>query len=478
MPAHDPNPPGGPHATSGGSARRPVPDWSPTSWRSFRADQQPEYLDPAAAEAVVGQISRLPPLVTSGEIEGLKKQLAEVARGERFLLQGGDCAENFDEGDSAHITSVLKILLQMSLVLVHGTRKRVVRVGRFAGQYAKPRTSQVETKDGVTLPAYRGDIVNRVPFTPEDRRPDPVLLLRGYERSALTLNFIRALVDGGFADMHHPEYWDLEFLRHSPLEADYRRIVDSIGGSIRFLEALSGAQIERLNRDDFYTSHEGLVLLYEQAQTRQVPRREGWYDLSTHFPWVGVRTATRGSAHLEFFRGIANPIGVKIGPDATPEYLVWLAETLDPHAEPGRLTLIHRFGAHKIAKCLPPLLEAMKATGRSVVWSCDPMHGNTESVVPAEGPWAGKSVKTRKFAHILAELEQAFEIHRAAGTILGGVHLEMTGEPVTECTGGARGLSEVDLSKAYRSQVDPRLNYEQALEMAMLIARRMGSASR
>lgn len=444
----------------------------------MRAEQQPDYPDPAAAEEIVRQIGRLPPLVTSGEIEGLKRHLAEAAQGRRFLLQGGDCAESFDECDSSHIASVLKILLQMSLVLVHGTRMPVVRVGRFAGQYAKPRTSPIESRDGTTLPAYRGDIVNRLAFEPDARRPDPTLLLRGYERSALTLNFVRALVDGGFADLHHPEYWDLEFMRHSPLEADYRRIVESIGGSIRFLEALSGQQIERLNRDDFYTSHEGLILLYEEAQTRQVPRRPGWYDLSTHFPWIGVRTARPGSAHVEFFRGIANPIGVKIGPDTTPEMLVELADALDPEREPGRLTLIHRFGAHRIASSLPPLVEAMRRAGRAPVWSCDPMHGNTETVVPAEGPWAGKQVKTRKFAHILAELEQAFEIHREAGTHVGGVHLELTGEDVTECTGGARGLRDVDLSRAYRSQVDPRLNYEQALEMAMLIARRMGARSR
>jgi 3-deoxy-7-phosphoheptulonate synthase len=452
--------------------------WSPSSWRSFRAEQQPDYPDPAAAEEIVRQIGRLPPLVTSGEIEGLKRHLAEAARGRRFLLQGGDCAESFDECGSSHIASVLKILLQMSLVLVHGTRMPVVRVGRFAGQYAKPRTSPIELRDGVALPAYRGDIVNRLAFEPDARRPDPTLLLRGYERSALTLNFVRALVDGGFSDLHHPEYWDLDFMRHSPLESDYRRIVESIGESIRFLEALSGQQIERLNRDDFYTSHEGLILLYEEAQTRQVPRRPGWYDLSTHFPWIGVRTARPGSAHVEFFRGIANPIGVKVGPDTTPEMLLELADALDPEREPGRLTLIHRFGAHRIASCLPPLIAAMRRAERTPVWSCDPMHGNTETVVPAEGPWAGKQVKTRKFAHILAELEQAFEIHRDAGTHVGGVHLELTGEDVTECTGGARGLRDVDLSRAYRSQVDPRLNYEQALEMAMLIARRMGPRSR
>jgi len=463
-----------PMSTEGSPARSPdrQPDWSPLSWRRFRAEQQPDYPDPAAAEAVVRDIAQLPPLVTSGEIESLKRQLADAARGERFLLQGGDCAESFDQCDSPHIAALLKILLQMSLVLAHGTRKRVICVGRFAGQYAKPRTSPVETRDGVTLPAYRGDIVNRVGFEARERTPDPANLLRGYERSALTLNFIRALVDGGFADLHHPEQWDLDFVRHSPLAADYRKIVDSIGDSLRFLETLAGTRVDQINRVDFFTSHEGLILLYEQAQTRQVPHRKGWFNLSTHFPWIGVRTATRDAAHVEFFRGIANPIGVKVGPDTTPEHLAWLVETLDPAREPGRLTLIHRFGAHNIAKCLRPLVEVVKRSERTVLWSCDPMHGNTETVVPSEGPWAGRLVKTRKFAHVLAELEQAFEIHREAGTILGGVHLELTGENVTECIGGARGLSEVDLSRSYRSQVDPRLNYEQALEMAMLIARR------
>jgi 3-deoxy-7-phosphoheptulonate synthase len=265
-------------------------DWSPTSWKSRPATQQPAYPDPAALEAVVGQMTRLPPLVTSWEIESLKSQLAEAAEGRRFLLQGGDCAENFQECESGTIADKLKILLQMSLVLVHGTRKRVIRVGRFAGQYAKPRSEDTETRDGVTLPSYRGDLVNHLPFTEEARRPDPTLLLRGYERAALTLNFIRALIDGGFADLHHPEYWDLGFVKHSPHAKEYQRIVETIGESIRFMETISNAPIGQTNRVDFFTSHEGLHLLYEQAQTRQVPRREGWYDLSAHLPWVGMRT--------------------------------------------------------------------------------------------------------------------------------------------------------------------------------------------
>ncbi|HLU48361.1 MAG TPA: 3-deoxy-7-phosphoheptulonate synthase class II, partial [Planctomycetota bacterium] len=328
----------------------------------------------------------------------------------------------------------------------------------------KPRSSDTETRDGVTLPSYRGDIVNRPAFTESDRQPDPELLLRGYERSALTLNFIRSLTDGGFADLHHPEYWDLDFMAHSPKAAEYRRMVESISDGIRFLEAVSGTSISEMNRVDFFTSHEGLHLYYEQAQTRQVPRRTGWYNLSTHFPWIGERTRDVGGAHVEYFRGIRNPIGVKIGPSVKPDELVRLIEALDPNDEPGRLTLIHRFGAEKIADCLPPLLAAVEQTKKHVVWCCDPMHGNNEVV---------DGYKTRSFEKILEEIEQAFDLHARHGTCLGGVHFELTGDNVTECVGGARGLKPHDLSRAYKSLVDPRLNCEQALEMAMLLAGRM-----
>jgi len=439
--------------------------WSPTSWQSRLALQQPEYPSAAALEAVLRQLGRLPPLVTSGEIEALRSQLAEAARGDRFLLQGGDCAEQFAECDAEVIAGKLKILLQMSLVLVHGAKKRVTRVGRFAGQYAKPRSEQVEARDGVELPVYRGDIINGVAFESAARTPDPERLLRGYERAALTLNFIRALIDGGFADLHHPEYWDLEWVQHSPLAAEYRRLAESIGDSLRFMETLSGERVGQTTRVDFFTSHEGLHLLYEQAQTRQVPQRDGWYNLSTHLPWIGLRTSQIGGAHVEYFRGIANPIAVKVGPGTTPEGLLELAAVLDPGNEPGRLTLIHRFGARAIARGLPPLLQAVEQAGRRVLWVCDPMHGNTERT--AEG------FKTRKFEHILSEVEQAFDLHQRAGTCLGGVHVELTGENVTECMGGARNLLEGDLARAYRTFVDPRLNYEQALELAMLIAHRM-----
>jgi len=356
-----------------------VSDWSPTSWQRKPAAQQPTYPDAEAVERVMVELSRMPPLVTSWEIESLKSQLARAARGEMFLLQGGDCAESFDDCDSSSIASKLKILLQMSLVLVHGTRKGVVRVGRIAGQYAKPRSADIEVRGDVSLPCYRGDLVNRPPFTLEDRTPDPQLLLRGYERAALTLNFIRSLIDGGFADLHHPEYWDLDFVKHSELEQEYERIVESIQESVSFMEAVTQTTFANMRRVDIYTSHEGLSLLYEQAQTRRVPHREGWYNLTTHLPWIGKRTADLDGAHVEYFRGIRNPIGVKVGPGVEPEWLRELIDVLHPDDEPGRLVLIHRMGAEHVAKELPPLLEAVARTGKSVLWVADPMHGNTET---------------------------------------------------------------------------------------------------
>lgn len=443
-----------------------VSDWTPTSWQALPATQQPVYPDKGKLEEALRQLSSLPPLVTSWEIERLKAQLAEAAQGERFLLQGGDCAETFEDCTSSVIADKLKVLLQMSLVLVHGARRRVIRVGRFAGQYAKPRSDDMERRGDLSFPSYRGDLINRAPFTAADRVPDPTLLLRGYERAALTLNFIRSLIDGGFADLHHPEYWDLAWVRHSPHADDFHRRVSEIREALKFMELLSGQQLGELERVDYFTSHEGLHLLYEQAQTRQVPHRSGWYNLSTHFPWIGMRTARLGGAHLEYFRGIANPIGVKIGASTSPQELLELAEVLDPDREPGRLAFIHRFGHGKIATALPPLLQAVRRAGRTVLWICDPMHGNTMTT--------SKGIKTRRFDHILEELEQALAIHEKEGTYLGGVHFEITGEDVTECVGGARGLTEADLERAYRTQVDPRLNYEQALEMALLIARRMG----
>lgn len=446
----------------------PPAGWAPDSWRRRPALQMPQYPDPAALEAVLAELRRLPPLVTSWEILALKRQLAEAQEGRRFLLQGGDCAESFSDCESGLITNRLKVLLQMSLVLVHGLRLPVVRVGRFAGQYAKPRSADTETRGGVTLPSYRGDVINRPEFTAEARVPDPRLMVKAHARSAMTMNFVRALVDGGFADLHHPEYWNLGWMQHSSLAAEYQRMVDSIGDAVRFMETLSGTEVHNLNRVDFYTSHEALLLYYEEALTREVPRQYGWFNLGTHFPWIGMRTAALDGAHVEYLRGVRNPVAVKVGPSVQPDQLLRLIDVLNPDDEPGRLTLIHRMGAAQIAQKLPPLLEAVRREGRRVLWVCDPMHGNTESTA--------NGFKTRRFENILAEVEQSFDLHAAAGTRLGGVHLELTGEDVTECTGGARELKDADLERAYRSTVDPRLNYEQSLEIAMAIVRKHGQA--
>jgi 3-deoxy-7-phosphoheptulonate synthase len=440
----------------------PIESWSPASWQSRPAAQQPRYADPARLERVLAQLAALPPVVVSWEIDALRQQLAEAEEGKRFLLQGGDCAESFAECESSRIAKQLKILLQMSLVLLHGLKKPVIRVGRMGGQYAKPRSADTETRDGVTLPSYRGDNVNRAGFTAADREPDPELLLRGYERAALTINFVRALVDGGFADLHHPEYWDLDFMQHAPSREAYQRIVDAISDALDFFEAISGGPIHETSQARFYSSHEGLLLLYEQAQTRFIPRRNRWYNLSTHFPWIGMRTAALDGAHVEYFRGISNPVAVKVGPAMDDAWLQGLVEVLNPGNEPGRLTLIHRLGVKDIERALPRMIEAVRRTGRRVLWVCDPMHGNTESTA--------SGVKTRRFENILREVEAAFRIHQDMGSLLGGVHCELTGDDVTECTGGARGLSDLDLARAYRTSVDPRLNYEQALELAMLIA--------
>jgi 3-deoxy-7-phosphoheptulonate synthase len=439
--------------------------WSPGSWLSKPSAQLPAYPDAAALESALAKLARLPPLVTSWEIENLKQQLAEAARGHRFLLQGGDCSENFDDCESASIAGKLKILLQMSLVLVQGSKKRVIRVGRMAGQYAKPRSADTESRDGVTLPSFRGDMINRAGFSLQERTPDPALLLRAYERSALTINFIRALIEGGFADLHHPEYWNLGFAANSPRGAEYMRMVESIGESLRFMETLAGSVVADINRVDFFTSHEGLNLYYEQAQTREVPHRAGWYNLSTHFPWIGNRTRALNGAHVEYFRGIANPVAVKIGPDCSPEEALSLAKALDPDNQPGRLTFIARFGTKQIEQRLPAMARLLRKKEKTVLWCCDPMHGNTETTP--------KGIKTRQFDNILKELELSYRILRDCGTHLGGVHFELTGENVTECIGGASGVTEADLAREYRTQLDPRLNYEQAMEMALLLSRLM-----
>ncbi|MGB5511073.1 MAG: 3-deoxy-7-phosphoheptulonate synthase class II [Woeseiaceae bacterium] len=442
----------------------PKNEWHPASWQGFEASQQASYPDKAELARAVADLSRLPPITTSWEIDALRDHIAKAQRGEAFVLQGGDCAETFDECTSENIVDKLKILLQMSLVMIYGLKKPVVRIGRMAGQYAKPRSADTETREGTTLPSFRGDLVNRSGFTSDDRIPDPQMILRGYERAALTLNFVRSLVDGGFADLHHPEYWDLGWVGHSPAAEDYHAIVRSISNALDFLETVSGRQFHLTQRADIYAAHEGLHLPYEQAQTRYVGRegRQRWYNLTTHFPWIGMRTAQLDGAHIEYFRGIANPVGVKVGQGMTREWLLDLVRVLNPKNEPGRLTLIHRFGAKAIEEHLPALISAVKETGSPVLWVCDPMHGNTEST--ADG------TKTRRFDNVVAELKSAFRVHQSMGSYLGGVHLELTGDNVTECTGGARGLTDADLARAYKSTVDPRLNYEQAMEVAMLIA--------
>jgi 3-deoxy-7-phosphoheptulonate synthase len=449
---------------SAAQAVDPAENWTPSSWRARTALQQATYPDGEALEAALEKLSGLPPLVTSWEILSLREQIAEAQAGQRFVLQGGDCAESFEECCSPLITNRLKVLLQMSLVLVHGLQMPVVRIGRFAGQYAKPRSSDTETQDGVTLPSYRGDLVNSVEFTERARIPDPERLLKAHAYSAMTMNFVRSLVDGGFADVHHTEYWELGWLDESPLADEFHKLTDSLGQSLRFMETITGRDVGSLRRVDFFTSHEALHLPYEQAQTRQVPRQWGWFNLGTHFPWIGMRTAALDGAHVEYFRGIRNPIGIKVGPGISRDWLAGLLETLNPGREPGRIVLIHRMGEARIEEKLPPLIRAVKDTGSPVLWISDPMHGNTEST--------GSGIKTRRFRKIMREMELAFEIHRANQSRLGGVHLELTGENVTECTGGARNLSDEDLTRDYKSMVDPRLNYEQSLELAMLIVRK------
>ena len=430
-------------------------EWAPDSWRAKPALQQPVYPDEPELHRVVQQIACLPPLVTSWEVRALKAQLAEAARGQRFLLQGGDCAESFELCDAPTIVNKIKILLQMSLVLAHGSGMPVTRIGRFAGQYAKPRSDNFETRDGVTLPCYRGDLVNRLPFTKADRTPDPARMLQGYQCAALTLNFIRSLVNSEFSASSHSEYWDLNTVRHLPAIEEYYSIA-------------ANAPDTPFNRAEFFSSHEALLLPYEQAQTRRVPHNEGWYNLSAHFPWIGMRTNDPDGAHVEYAKGLANPIGIKVGPSMTADRLRRLLAILNPADEPGRITLIHRFGCAHIEKQLPPLIEAVRQTHKSVLWCCDPMHGNTQ--LTRDG------IKTRHFEDIVWEVSQAMDIHADCGSRLGGIHIELTGDDVTECVGGPQGLTEADLRMDYRSLVDPRLNYEQSLELALFLARKMRRA--
>ncbi|MBI2395008.1 MAG: 3-deoxy-7-phosphoheptulonate synthase [Deltaproteobacteria bacterium] len=447
-----------------------VTRWDPSSWKGKPNAQAVAYADEDALDQVVERLRALPPLVTSWEIERLKSLIADAQEGKRFLLQGGDCAETVADCRQANVVNKLKILLKMSLVLILGGRKPIVRVGRFAGQYAKPRSSPTEVRSGVELPSYFGDLVNRAEFEAEARRPDPQHLLTGYQHAAMTLNLVRALSAGGFADLHHPEYWDLSFFESAgltpTLREDYQLITRQLADALRFMEALGEGAIEELSRVEFYASHEGLHLHYESAQTSTVPFGEGFYDLTTHLPWIGERTRALDGAHVEFFRGIKNPIGIKLGPKSTVDDVHRLLDVLNPSEEPGRIVLITRMGAERAPDVLPPLLSGVK---RRVLWVCDPMHGNTHSTATG--------IKTRSFDAILGELQATFDAHAHAGTILGGVHFELTGDDVTECVGGAAGITESDLARNYESLCDPRLNQAQALEMAFLIARRMRAPS-
>lgn len=437
--------------------------WSTSSWRSRPISQQPQYDDAPRVARVLERIGGLPPLVFAGEVDNLRSQLAQAAEGKRFVLQGGDCAERFIDCTGPSVLNKLKILMQMSLVLTHGARRPVVRLGRMAGQFAKPRSSDTQVVGEVVLPSYRGDNVNGFEPTAEARRPDPDRLVEAYFHSAATLNYVRALVDGGFGDLHHPEHWNLDFMADPVRRSEYERITQRIVDALDFLSSVGAVAVGPLSRVDFFTSHEGLLLAYEEALTRSLGGAA--YNLGAHFLWIGERTRALEGAHVEYFRGIGNPIGLKVGPSLPAEELVALCDTLDPDGVPGRLTLITRYGAELVADRLPRHLAAVRASGRRPLWICDPMHGN--------GAVTDEGTKTRDFAAIVKELATAFDIHEQHGSHLGGIHFELTGEDVTECVGGPQRLSAADLSRNYATYCDPRLNYAQSLEVAFLIAARL-----
>ena len=431
------------------------------------AAQQPTYADPAVVEATVARLRRMPPLVFAGECDELKAKLAAVARGEAFLLQGGDCAETFDGVTADNVRNKLRVLLQMAVVLTYAASVPVVKLGRLAGQYAKPRSSDEETRDGVTLPAYRGDAVNGYPFTPEARRHDPARLLEVYHSSAATLNLVRAFVTGGYADLRQVHTWNTDFVRDSAVGARYEKLAQEIDRAMSFMHAI-GADPDEFHRVDFHSSHEGLVLEYEHAMTRIDSRTRTPYDVSSHFVWIGERTRQIDGAHVELFSRIRNPIGAKLGPTTTPDDAIALAGRLNPDNEPGRLTFITRMGSGRIRDALPPLVEKVTAAGVEVAWVCDPMHGNTFE--------ASSGYKTRRFDDVIAEVQGFFDVHRAVGTWPGGVHVELTGDDVTECVGGGEELAEIDLGNRYESVCDPRLNRVQSLELAFLVAEMLRKA--
>lgn len=437
--------------------------WSPESWKERAAAHQPRYEDRDSYEVSLEELRNLPPLVFSGEIDQLRSRIARAASGEEFILHGGDCVERFVDCRAETIANKLKILLQMSVILSHAARKPVLRIGRIAGQYFKPRSSETEVVAGQTVPSYKGDTVHG--FSPEARTPDPRRLVEGYFHATATLNYIRSMIDGGFADLHRPYSWNLHAMEDTPNWPTYQAIVESVLDSIHFMESFGGARSERLGRIDFYTSHEGLHLGYESALTRMSKTDSGtrWLDLSGHLLWIGERTRSLTGAHVEFFRGVDNPIGVKLSATADPQETVELTRILNPRNDPGRLMLITRLGRARVTEALPGLVRAVNEAGRSVAWMCDPMHGNTMT--------AREGRKTRDFNHVLEELELSFAAHREMGSILAGVHFELTGDEVTECVGGAMDLQEGDLATNYQSYCDPRLNYAQSMEMAFLISR-------
>ncbi|MFD2532920.1 class II 3-deoxy-7-phosphoheptulonate synthase [Gracilimonas halophila] len=438
-------------------------NWSPTSWKDKPVKQLPVYPNQTKLEESYQTLKSLPPLVTSWEIEALKTKLADVAAGRAFLLQGGDCAESFDATKAPKIVNMVKVLLQMSFILIHEMGAPVLRVGRIAGQYAKPRSSDFEMVNGEEIHNYRGDLINGFESESGIRMPDPDRLVEGYHKAGLTLNFLRALADEGFADLHHPEQWELDFMRNNEYYAEYEEMVNSITKAVRFVEAIAPDTFTTLQKVDFYTSHEALNLYYDSAQTRPVPRKSGHFNLSAHMVWLGNRTRELDGAHVEYFKGINNPVGIKIGPPYEIDETLKLIETLNPSHEAGKIVLITRFGKDIVEEELPKLIQAVRREGFPVVWSSDPMHGNTFST---DG-----GIKTRNFDDIISEVRSAFAIHRSEGSYLGGVHLELTGDNVTECVGGAKGLEEDELNRNYETFCDPRLNYEQSLEMAFLVAR-------
>jgi 3-deoxy-7-phosphoheptulonate synthase len=439
------------------------------TWRGLTARQQPNWPDRQRLKAVTSELAALPPLIFADECDQLRERLAAVTRGEAFILQGGDCAETFEGATAGAVRAKLQTLLQMALVLTYGASVPVVKIARMAGQFAKPRSSQTETRDGVELPAYRGDAVNGFDFTPEARAPDPDRLLRAYHSSAVTLNLCRAYTSGGFADLRRAHAWNQDFVRTSPSGQNYERLVGEIDRALAFMHAC-GADPQELRSVELYSSHEALLLDYEDALTRTDFHTGLRYDASAHFLWIGERTRALGDAHIEFARGIDNPIGVKLGPSATPAEVLALAEALNPDGLSGRLTFITRMGAARVRDLLPPLVETVRGAGTPVAWICDPMHGNT---FEAPGGY-----KTRRFSDILAEVHGFFEVHRALGTHPGGIHMELTGDNVTECVGGSHQIAEHDLHQRYETACDPRLNRSQSLDLAFTVAERYRQAAR